>query len=178
MRVSDSGNIHFNVYETEFGEEYVLVNVPNAVGEFVGNVRNACENSLTDIADKCFNTEHFKAQQAKRIVKLIYDKYSAKPEFLWEKYPAFAVFRIKENNKWFAVTGTLEKSKLGIPGDGVTEIMVLKSSPENVEKRVDGKRIFKAYHMNKKHWYTICMDETLEDGEIENLIDDSHKTVG
>lgn len=110
-----------------------------------------------------------------RMMGYIEKKYATEPEFLWEKYPDCAVFRISENRKWFAIIMTVEKSKLGLPGKGNMEIIDLKDLPEDIEKRIDGVLFFKAYHMNKKHWYTICLDGRVPDEEIGALIDVSYR---
>lgn len=175
ITVVDAGNVSFKVYESETHEEYALVNVAGADGGFVGDVREACEKVLTDVADKCFDTEYLKAEQTVRIMESIEKTYAVDPEFLWEAYPDCAVFRVSENRKWFAVIMTVEKSKIGLTGSGNIEIIDLKGLPEDIEKRIDGELFFKAYHMNKKHWYTICLDGRIPDEEIGELIDASYR---
>lgn len=175
--VTDSGQVSYKVYEVDTGEEYILVHVANAVGGFVREVREACENKLRDISNKCFTIEVLKAEQTKRMVHFIENDLGVKPEFLWEKYPNDAVFRVADNEKWFAIIMTVDRSKVGLPGHGNIEIIVLKDKPENVEGRVDGKKFFKAYHMNKKHWYTICLNGTVPDTEVQRLIVASYELV-
>ena len=46
--------------------------------------------------------------------------------------------------------------------------------PEEIEKRVDGKKYFAGYHMNKKHWITLCLDGSSELYEILWLIDERY----
>ena len=38
--------------------------------------------------------------------------------------------------------------------------------------------IIPGYHMNKTHWNTIILDGSVPDGELERLIDLSHRLVG
>ena len=54
-------------------------------------------------------------------------------------------------------------------------VIDLKDLPEDIEERIDGELFFKAYHMNKKHWYTICLDGRVSDEEIGELIDVSYR---
>ena len=175
VSVTDAGAVDFHVYETGTGEEYALVHVSNAAGGFVSDVRAACERVLLDISKKCFNTELLKAEQTKRIVGFIEENYGAKPEFLWEKYPNYAAFRVKKNEKWFAVIMTVDRSRIGLPGHGNIEIIDLNDIPENIERRIDEKKFFKAYHMNKRHWYTICLNGRVSDEEIRAFIDASYR---
>lgn len=170
ISVTEGGAVHFKVYQAETGEEYVLVHVSGAEGGFIGDVRIACEKVLIDLSNKCFHTERLKAEQTKRMVEFMRRQYDSSPEFLWERYPNCAVFRIRENEKWFAIIMTVDRKKIGLPGQGTIEIMDLKDLPENVEQRIDGQRFLKAYHMNKKHWYTICLDGRVPDEEIRALI--------
>lgn len=165
------------VYEADTGEEYILVHVESANGAFVGEVREACKVALTEISDTCFNTETLKAEQTKRTIELIRSYFAAKPEFLWEEYPECAVFKVPESGKWFAIIMKVSESKIGLQGNSEIEIMNLKDLPEIVEKRVDNSRFFKAYHMNKKHWYTICLDGTIPDEELKSLIETSYNLV-
>lgn len=177
VTVEKNGAVNFKVYDADTNEEYVLVHVENAAGGFVGDMRDACGKVLTDISNKCFNVENFRAEQTKRILSYIKTRYDIEPGFLWDKYPNDAAFRKKENKKWFAIIMAVDKSKIGISGHGDIEIIDLKDSPENVERRLDGKNYFKAYHMNKKHWYTICLDGSVADEKLMELIDTSYKCV-
>ena len=45
---------------------------------------------------------------------------------------------------------------------------------EDIEKRVDGIKILPCYHMNKKHWITICLDDSVSMDEICKRIDESY----
>lgn len=164
--------VKFKVLEADTGEEYVLVHVPDAQGGFVGEVRSACEELLSFIAKNAFDEETFKTGQTKRIIDYVENKYGAELEFLWDDNDA-GVFRHKENTKWFGIIMSVGRNKLGLEGNGTVEIMNLKDQPEIIAERNDGKRFFPAYHMNKKHWYTLCLDGRVPDEEIFPLIDKS-----
>ena len=41
--------------------------------------------------------------QRSELYRLIFDKFSAEPEFLWEDAPDAAVFRHYDNRKWFSI---------------------------------------------------------------------------
>lgn len=84
----------------------------------------------------------------------------------------------KPNKKsWFAVIGKISKTKLGYKEDEIIEIMNLKDAPDEVAAHVETGKVYKAYHMNKKHWYTIILDESLTDGEIIEFIRRSFEIV-
>lgn len=175
--VKDKEKVSYKVYETDTDEEYVLVHIDGAEGGFVGKVRNACEKVLVDISENCFDIELLKAEQTKRMIEFIKESFNIEPDFLWEKTPDFAAFRLKKNKKWFALIGTIDKNKIDGSEKGKVEFINLKDNPQNVGQRVDEKKFYKAYHMNKKHWYTICLDGTVSDEEIKSLIQQSYELV-
>lgn len=156
-------------------DEYVLVDVQDAVGEFVGKVREEYECILEDIIEKCTNKEVFKNSQSKEIIKYIEEKYKDKLEFLWEKLSNNAVWRNKENNKWYGILLFVEESKLGIDSTKKIEIIDLRYQKETINEIIDNKKIYPGYHMNKKSWITIKMDNSVKTEKIFELIDNSYK---
>lgn len=52
-----------------------------------------------------------------QIFKHIEDIYNVLPEYPWAKYDSSAVFRHKENRKWFALIMDVRPSKLGLGGE-------------------------------------------------------------
>lgn len=178
IAVMPGGKVSYRVIDRESGEEYVLVHAENAQGGFVNDVRMACEKVLCDVAQKCFDTETLKAEQTRRIISLIESGYGAKPEYLWEKSPDSAAIRRNDNAKWFAVIMTIDRTKLGLSGHGNIEIMDLKAKPDTVERLLGQAGIYPAYHMNKKHWFTVCLDGSLSDEVLKPLIADSFLCAG
>ena len=37
------------------------------------------------------------------VFEYVKDKYKTEPEYLWMRFPNYAVFRHEDNNKWFAL---------------------------------------------------------------------------
>ena len=111
----------------------------------------------------------------KEIVAYIKNKYRDELEFLWEKSPKNAVVRRKSSKKWYAVILTVSKRKLNLDSDEIIEVINLHNIAEEIKKLIDYKKYFPAYHMNKKHWCTICLDRTVELKEIYKLIDVSYE---
>lgn len=155
--------------------EYTLHIVSNAQGEFVGKVRIAYEDVLSHIRDKCFVDDVFKSETAKAVIRYVAEKYDTPLEFLWKKFPDNAVYRRKDNQKWYAAILTVAKSKIGLDGAGNVEILDLRIEPAQMEQTIDNKKFFPGYHMNKKSWYTICLDGSVEEEEIFKRIDVSYE---
>jgi predicted DNA-binding protein (MmcQ/YjbR family) len=173
VKAAPDGAVSFRVLEKATGEKYVLVHVDSAQGGFVSEVRKACEKTLLDVAAKCFDTEILRAEQTKRTLAWMKANFSAEPEFLWERYPDYAAFRRPDNRKWFAVILTVDRGKLAPGGRGNVEIIDLKALPADVEARLADGRFYKAYHMNKTHWFTACLDGSVPDEELFALIAES-----
>lgn len=162
-------SIKGKVVDLSFNEEYTLFR-KEELGPYALKVKNEYINILTDIRDKCFKKEYFIYNQSNRITELIYDKYKVIPEFLWDNDPS-GVFRNSKNNKWFSIIMKIDKSKI-MDDIGTIEIMNVKL--DNLDYlKVNG--IYEAYHMNKKHWVSIVLDDTLKDNDIMKLIDISYK---
>lgn len=166
------GNIDTKLTEKATDDEYVLYKT-NATGTFVGEVRKAIESILIQVADSCYNEEIFKSTQAKEIICYVREKYGDELEFLWEKFPDNAIWRRKDNEKWYGALLTVKASKLSLDGDTINEILDLRIKPEEIETTVDHKRFFMGYHMNKKHWYTLLLNGSIPTEEICRRIDES-----
>lgn len=90
--------------------------------------------------------------------RYIEEKYGVQPESPWMKSPEFHVFRHSGNKKWFALTMTIPKNRLGFKVDTMTDVVNLKCDPLMIGPLRDNKKIFPAYHMNKENWVTVLLD--------------------
>lgn len=174
VAITDTGEISVKVLDTDNQEEYILVHVSDASGTFVGAVIQACEEYLKIIAEKCFDYMVFKSEQTKQLIAYADKTYQSQLEFLWTKFPNNAVFRRKDAGKWYAAILTISKAKLGLEGTETIEVIDLRALPDEIEQLIDGEKYFPGYHMNKKHWYTICLDGSVSTQEICRRIDTSY----
>ena len=62
-----------------------------------------------------------------------------------------------------------------IETDEMVEIIDLRYQKEKIETILDYTKIFPGYHMNKKSWITIKLDESIDTMEIFKLIDNSYR---
>lgn len=172
------GNIKYKVIDNSIKEEYFLLKVSSANGKFVENIRKKCYEILIEISLKCFDMDIFQEEQTERIFSFIKLKYDIEGEYLFKTSPNVAVFRRKDNKKWFAVLMKLEGKKLGSIDRESIEVINIKSSHEKVKKLLEIKGVYPAYHMNKKHWITILLDRSILDDKIFKLILESYNAVG
>lgn len=173
--VNENGVPEWDVWDLAIGEIYPLVKISTVSGAFVGKVRLAVEEVFQEIIAKCGKADVFKSRYAKLIEQYVLEKYNDKFEYLWEKFPDNAVFRRCDNQKWYGAVLTVAKNKLGLRGEGKIEVLDLRGEPEEIAQLVDGEIYFSGYHMNKKHWFTVCLDGTVDIEEIYKRIDVSYQ---
>ena len=117
----------------------------------------------------------FVSKNAKELCVYAKEKYGDELEFLWQKFPKNAVLRKKESKKWYAVFCVVDKTKLVLKESGDVEIINLKLDPQDVLAFVDNETIFKAWHMNKKHWISILLSgKTLPIKQLYQFLDESY----
>lgn len=158
----------------ESNEEYLLVDVESAVGNFVGSMKEEYQMKLDDIIKKCSKINVFKSNQAKEILKYVKDNYDDELEYLWENMSNNAVLRNKTTRKWYAVMIILPESKLNIDSCNIVEVIDLRYQKDSINRIIDNEKVFPGYHMNKKSWITIKLDNSLDTKQILNLIDNSY----
>ena len=162
------------IIDNTTNEEYINYRIDSYIGEFVNSIRNEYIELLKDIKEKCTIENNFLYAQTNRINKKIYDLYQDKPLFLWDDDNA--VYRNKDNNKWYGIIMPINKNKISNENKKV-EVMNIKLPPEKIEELLKREGFYKAYHMNKKYWITIILDDTLTDQEIIELINIIYELV-
>ena len=172
LSISKTGEIYGKVFDLETGDEYANVHISTQQGAFVNSVREAYCEVLEAIRDNCFDRELFSLPQANRLVRHILSSYGDKPDFPWEKYTDYAVFRHPSTQKWYALVMALDKSKIGA-GKGETEVVNLKTDHATELQSENG--IYPAYHMNKNSWISLILDDSIADERLWKLLDDSHQ---
>ena len=173
--------IRGRVMDLDTEEEYLPIRARHQLGGFVGGVREAYLEVLGRIREECFVPVDFIYDQANRITAMIGEVYGDAPEFPWEKYPGNGTFKCKENGKWYAAILNVAFGKLGAAGghdaNDIVEVINLKAEPEGIAQITRRPGIFPAWHMNKKHWISVILDDTLADDEVMELIGASYDLV-
>lgn len=167
-------SVSVKVYDLNTMLEYTNIRL-DIEGSFVNSVREEYIKILKSIKDNCFESEFFNFEQSNRIASYIMDKYNIKPCFLWDKYPGYGVFKNKDN-KWFGIIMDIDRSKISNK-EGLIEVINLKVDKNKIDNILKDKGVYEAYHMNKKSWVSISLDDTLTDKFIIDLIDNSYFLV-
>lgn len=174
IEVDNKKIIRGKIIELSLDEEYTNYRIEKITGDFVNKVRNEFEKVLIDIRKNCCTEKYFLSEQANRITNLIINKYHDIPEFIWDKFPGYGIFRNSSNNKWYSLIMNINKRKID-EGNEEIEVLNIKLNEDKIKYLLDRKGFYKAYHMNKKNWITIILDNTLKDKEIMSYIEESHK---
>ena len=171
MVTVEDGDLSFQVYDQETGDLYPQVHMESMRGTFVGAVREACLEVLYDIRKACFEVQEFLCPQTKRIIALVQEKYGNQLEYLWEKSPDTAVLRHEDNQKWYAILMRIPWDRLDKGRDGLVEAVNLKH--DQVADLLSQNGIYPAFHMNKRYWISLPLDDTLTDEKVLELFERS-----
>ena len=175
IKVNKDGKVIGGVIDIESNEEYLGLRIEGLSG-FANKVKEEYIKILNDIKEKCFEEKYFIFDQSNRITKYIKDKYNNDPEFLWDKYDGSGVFRNTNSGKWYGIIMNVDISKLD-KGSGEIEVLNVKLDENKIPELIKQKGYYEAYHMNKKYWISIILNDTLSDEDIISLIDESFKLV-
>lgn len=174
IKINTNGKVQGKVYDLDTQEEYTNFRVENIIGDFANTVKEEYEKILKNIENSCFTKEIFSTPQANSITNKIKKEYHTEPEFLWKRYPKHAVFRNEKSDKWFGLIMNIDKSKLIPNKTGEIEILNVKLD-DQTQYYLTQPGIYPAYHLNKKSWVTIMLDNTLSDQEIMKLVEISYQ---
>ena len=155
------------------GDEYIIVDVKKELGEFASNIKTEYEKIINEVINTCTTLDIFKSKQAKYIINYIKDKYNTELEFLWEDENN-AVLRNYSNNKWYGLIMNIPLNKLKINDDTKVDVINLMYQKDKINNIIDNKNIYGGYHMNKKSWISIPLDNRLTNDEIIKLVNNSY----
>ena len=112
--------------------------------------------------------------QRSDLIRFIHHEYAVEADYPWAKHPTYAVFRHRNNQKWFCLLMTVRANVLGLPeGSNVeTDIINVKVRPELVGAIRSIKGILPAYHMNKEHWVSVVLRD-VDDDLLQQLVSSS-----
>lgn len=175
ITINRQSNVDTLVIDPSPNEPYTLHLTDSVIGPFIGQVKSEYEGILEDISSKCFDLQSFTSYQSKVILEYIKNKYDDELEYLWPKFTNNAIIRRKDNKKWYFLIVKIPASKIGLNNDGLVEVIDIRMKKEDIDNLVDNVNFFLGYHMNKKSWISICLNDSVEINKICELIDESYK---
>lgn len=177
LKVTIEGNdiVRTDLFDNETGEKYMLHVLEGASGGFVGMLSEEYETVLRHIEAACFEKDLFQSEQARRLIAYVKEKHGDEPEYLWDKFPKYAVLRRRDSRKWYGILLTISADRLGFNSTEPIEILDLRIEPTELSELIDEEKYFFGYHMNKKHWLTICLNGSVPTDEIYRRLDRSYE---
>ena len=176
--VEYDGAIQGRIIDLSFNDEYTAFRVAGTTG-YSAQIRQKYIELLTDIRSHCCKNQYFKTPQAQRISDYIFEAYGSAPEFLWPNIPSYAAFRQAGKKKWFAVMGSVPLNKVDREANSAqpVEVINVKVDQERIKDYLSQTGVYEAFHMNKKCWVSIILNDTLPDNAIHRMIDDSYRSI-
>lgn len=105
------------------------------------------------------------------------DKYGARPEYLWARWPNYAILRRADNKKWYGAILDVPRERLGLAGTDVVDVLNVKCDA-GLYAFINGENgILRGYHMGGT-WVSVLLDGTVAREQIFALLDASYKLVG
>ncbi|MBO4125868.1 MmcQ/YjbR family DNA-binding protein [Streptococcus suis] len=179
VEVDEAGQLSSYVWDCEMEEVYTAHLVTAPAGAFVGQVRESYQSILDRVEEACCVALPFSKDQSNRIAQLIKEKWGDLPDYPFTKSPETGAFRHPANNKWYALVTQVKRGQLdGSADQEQVEIVNLKVDSREIAELLSQSGIFSAYHMSKKAWVSVLLDETVEDKAIIALLEKSRYLVG
>lgn len=105
-------------------------------------------------------------------------KYGSSVEYLWKRYPNYAVFRHSDNKKWYGIVIDIRRDKLGLSGDAYVDILNVKlDDPMYRDALLQQEGILPGYHFSGGNWISILLDGTIPFDQICGLIDTGYEVT-
>lgn len=113
-----------------------------------------------------------------KVFEYVRGKYGSDIEYLWARFPGYAVFRHADNKKWYGIVMDIPRSRLGLKGDERVDVLDFKpGDPLITDLLIKQPGYFKGYHLNKENWAAVLLDGTVPMEDIERWIDISFRAT-
>ncbi|MDO5650816.1 MAG: MmcQ/YjbR family DNA-binding protein [Moraxella sp.] len=119
------------------------------------------------------------ADIAHDFIQAMYARYDVEPDYPWQKFPDYAVFRHTNGGratvgKWFCLLMIIPAGKIGLDNDDMIAVINVKTDPVILGGLLATTGIYPAYHMNKEHWISVHL-AMIDNAILWQLIDESHQ---
>ena len=112
------------------------------------------------------------------VFRYVKKKYNSKIEYLWARFPTYAVFRHGDNRKWYGLVMDIPRSRLGLPGEDIVDVLNVKLDDpllRDLLTQQDG--YFPGYHITRGNWMSILLDGSVPIEDICLQIDNSYRAT-
>ncbi len=106
----------------------------------------------------------------RQFLDYIEQEYGVLPDYHFKEDFDSAVFRHKDNRKWFGLVMQVSKYKLVGNEKRLVDVLNLKCEPLLRQPLMQNRGIYECYQMNKVHWISVILEE-VELDEITSLVE-------
>ncbi len=171
----DGESFKGKVFDDELEEEYTNFRLEDATGAFVTGIKRAYIDFLEEVRDRCSEPRLFLTEQSVRLAERIRRIYGVEPEFLWNKFPHYGVFREPKGGKWFGIIMNLDRGKVAAGESGESDVMNVKLDEEAADYLEKG--AYSCFHMDHKYWVSLILDDRLSDDFVFEMIEKSYQNA-
>lgn len=163
------------VFETSFDEEYIPFTLKSVQTPLVAGLREQVNKWVETILETAFDQNDMK----NRLIEYGKEKHHSIPEHPFDEEPpkVSTVLRVAKDGKWYALFMDVNAKSMGLKDEGKVDVVNLKTDPTKMASILDQRHFFPAYHMNKKLWISIVLDETTPWEKTIKLLDESFALV-
>ena len=103
------------------------------------------------------------------------ETYGTEPDRPWRKYPEYLVLRHAESRKWYGLIMHLGRTVLSPGKTGDVWVLNVRCRPGTGALWRSRGGIYPGYHMNHDSWLSVCLDDTVEDEIVTELLRESYE---
>ena len=181
LEISAEGQLSVTVWDTLLNEAYESWRVVTPLNAYAQKIKEAVEAKVLEIREQCFQEIPLKSAQGQRLFDWLQVTFEDSWDHPFSRLPDATAFRLPESGKWYALAISLDPAKLAThqeeKGETVIEVLNLKVPSQTIIDLTKQAGIYPAYHMSKKHWITLSLDDKLPDATIQSLLEQSRHLV-
>ena len=112
------------------------------------------------------------------VFEYVKNKYKSNIEYLWKRYPGYAVFCHDDNRKWYGLVMNVPRNKLGLDGEDIVDILNVKLEDLMLRDMLLQKEGYlPGYHISRGNWISVLLDGTVPMDVIIGWIDTSYQVT-
>ncbi|MBS4761365.1 MmcQ/YjbR family DNA-binding protein [Carnobacteriaceae bacterium zg-ZUI252] len=161
----DENTLTIDVMDCEMNDIYFPVYQQTIFGEFTAELIQHIDEMIQHLFLTCFIRNRMK----QRLQNYIEQTFGVTPVSPFKNIEHFAYTK---NGKWFCLFIELRKED-----SHTVELVNVKIDPSKIETLLTYPFILPAYHMNKKHWVSIRLDDNTDFEMCCRLVKDSFNLV-
>lgn len=105
-------------------------------------------------------------------------KYGTTPEYLWARFPDYAVLRHEDNKKWYGLIMNIPYDKIDRQKSGNVDILNIKLDDILlVDMLIRQNGYYPGYHISRGNWLSVVLDGTIDLKSVCDLIDTSYNVT-